>query len=398
MNCTFAAMMNRIVTLAAALLVSASCFGQQKAPVSPYAATDKAALKMPDSVAASTISMARYISAQFPTEAERVRAAYIWVASNIQYDVANMFALNFYEKPEEKVTKALATRKGVCEAYATLFQDVCSKMGVKSFVVTGYTKQNGFADYIPHAWVAAQAAGEWRIYDPTWGSGYISNGKFVKKLNESYYAARPQSIIKSHMPFDPLWQALYYPVNNQEFYDGKIAENKSKPYFSYPDSIVAYEAMSISQQLAGEARRIEAAGTKNAMIFDRLHHIKGQQENLSIDLYNGAIFDYNAGINQLNDFITYRNAKFEPMKPDAEIQGMLTKVTERFNDAKTKLKSINQPNSRNAPLIIQLMKNVDDATTQRDEMQEWLTKYFTKSKMGRRSMFYKITWYGIPLN
>jgi hypothetical protein len=394
--------MKQIITLLLAVVMSATCFGQQKAAVNPYAATDKAALRMPDSVAKTALSIARYINAQFPTDAERVRAAYIWVASNIQYDVSNMYAFNFYEKPEEKVAKALATRKGICEAYATLFQDVCSKMAVKSFVVTGYTKQNGFADYIPHAWVAALVNGNWQLYDPTWGSGYISNGKFVKRINEAYYAAKPQSLIKSHMPFDYMWQALYYPVNNQEFYEGKVAENKSKPYFSYPDSIKAYESMRHTQQLAAAARRIEAAGLKNSMIFDRLHHIKSELEterqNSGIDLYNGAVFDYNAGVSQLNDFINYRNEKFVPTKPDGEIQTMLSSATERFTSARTKLKSIEQPDSRNAPLIIQLMKNVDDAMTQRDEMQDWLTKYFAKSKMGRKSMFYKITWYGIPLN
>ena len=32
------------------------------------------------------------------------------------------------------------------------------------------------------------------------------------------------------------------------------------------------------------------------------------------------------------------------------------------------------------------------------EQQNWLTQYLSKGKMARKSMFYKITWYGIPLN
>jgi len=96
-----------------------------------------------------------------------------------------MYALNFYAKTEDKITKALKTRRGICENYATLFMDICNKTGIKSFVVEGYTKQNGFADYIPHAWSAALIDTTWYLFDPTWGSGYVNNGKFVSKINNA---------------------------------------------------------------------------------------------------------------------------------------------------------------------------------------------------------------------
>lgn len=43
------------------------------------------------------------------------------------------------------------------------------------------------------------------------------------------------------MPFDYLWQFLNYPVTNQEFYEGKMSQNKSKRYFNYKDSLIAYK-------------------------------------------------------------------------------------------------------------------------------------------------------------
>jgi hypothetical protein len=326
----------------------------------------------------------------------------VWLATNIRYDVANMFAINFYEKPEEKIAKALSTRQGICADYAALFQEVCTKVGIKSFVVEGYTKQNGFADYIPHAWAAASVAGEWLLFDPTWGSGYISNGKFVKKLNESYYAAKPSVLIKSHMPFDYLWQFLNYPVSNQEFYEGKVAQNKTKPFFSYTDSIQGYEQLKHTQQLNATASRIERNGIKNSMIFDRLHHIKLQLENEqqsnTVELYNGATMDYNDAIRYYNDFIEYRNKQFSPIKRDAEIQAMLDEAVNKIASAKGKVKGIEHPDASTAGLILQFNKSVDDIETHLQEMQEWLKKYFSKGKMGRRSMFYKVTWMGMPLN
>jgi len=46
-----------------------------------------------------------------------------------------MFAINFYEQKEEKISKPLKYRKGICENYAALFNDLCSKSGIKSFVI-----------------------------------------------------------------------------------------------------------------------------------------------------------------------------------------------------------------------------------------------------------------------
>src|SRR5690606_24015458 len=116
---------------------------------------DQLSLLVGDSLAATTEGLARYITANFKTETEKSRAAFYWITQNIQYDAENMFAINFYENRDEKVKKVLRTRKGICEHFAALFQEVCTLSGIRSLVVTGYTKQNGFADYIPHAWCAA---------------------------------------------------------------------------------------------------------------------------------------------------------------------------------------------------------------------------------------------------
>jgi transglutaminase/protease-like cytokinesis protein 3 len=188
----------------------------QKPAVNEYASIDKIALQLPDSLAKTTDQIATYINSNFKTDKDKSRAIFIWVASNIQYDIDNMFAINFYEKDEDKISKPLQTRKGICENYASLFTDICLKSGLKSFRIEGYTKQNGFTDYIPHAWSAALIDTTWFLFDPTWGSGYVNGGKFFKKINNDYFKADPLNLIKSHMPFDYLWQFLNYPITNQE--------------------------------------------------------------------------------------------------------------------------------------------------------------------------------------
>jgi transglutaminase/protease-like cytokinesis protein 3 len=62
--------------------------------------------------------------------------------------------------------------------------------------------------------------------DPTWGAGHVQNNKYVRKLDDSYFKADPEKLIQTHHPYDPLWQFLYYPISEQEFYNGNTLFNK----------------------------------------------------------------------------------------------------------------------------------------------------------------------------
>jgi transglutaminase/protease-like cytokinesis protein 3 len=371
---------------------------KQVKPVNVYEAIDQKALQIPDSLTHSTDDIAAYIKNNFTTETEKSRAVFIWIATNIQYDFENMFALNFYEKEEEKINKPLKTHKGICENYAALFNDICNKAGIKSYVVEGYTKQNGFTDYIPHAWNAAHIDSSWYLFDATWGSGYISNQKFVRRIDNDYFKASPEVRIKSHMPFDYLWQFLNYPITNQEFYEGNVKQNTSKPYFSYADSIKAWEVQPEAERLSATFARVEKNGVKNSMIFDRLEHLKMQFENIKISRYNSATDIYNDGVNKFNDFIQYRNKQFSPKKSDVEIKSMIDGADEKVKESQAILHDIKDPPANVVSAMVKLSKGLDDLSTHITEQQDWLKLYLSKSKVGRKSMFYKYTWMGIPLN
>lgn len=366
----------------------------------PYAEIDKRVLGIGIPESGSTQDIANSIVSKFKSDSDRTRAIFVWITDNIEYDIANMYALNFYEKREEKIAKALKTRKGICEHYAALFTDLCQKCGIKSFVITGYTKQNGFADYIPHAWSAARVNGTWFLFDPTWGSGYVNNGKFIKKLNNSYYKTPPARLVRTHMPFDPMWEFLNYPVTNQEFYEGNVTENKTKPFFSFTDSIAQYEQQDSITQLSSEARRIEGNGIKNAMIFDRLAHIKAAIEdqrnrqsmaayNAKVAQYNSAVSDFNEGVNDFNSYIDYWNKQFKPMRPDNEIQELFDVGYNKILSAQTKLKTIPDPDEKIKPMVTTLQKSVEDALARAREQQDWLKRYLSRSKLMRPTMFMK---------
>lgn len=378
-----------------------SAYGQKKV-ANPYAAIDKIALEIPDSLTTSAIDIANYITHNFSGDSDKARATYIWIATNIQYDIENMYAINFYEGKEEKAIKPLKTRKGICENYAALFNDVCKKAGLTSFIIEGFTKQNGLADYLPHAWNAALIDGTWYLFDVTWGSGFVSNGKFTRKLNNDYFKVLPSVLIKSHMPFDYMWQFLDYPVTVQDFIDGKFYQDNSRDYFNFSDSLKALDSLDYLFSLERSVDRIQKNGIRNSLIFDRLQHLKleidNYKQNQTVNLYNGAVADYNEGINLLNEFINYRNSQFKPIQTDAAIQAMVDNADANLKKAADKLKQIKYTDPRSASMVIQLHKSLNDVSNQLGEQNNWLKLYFSKGKAGRKSMFYKVTWFGVPLN
>ena len=150
-----------------------------------------------------------------------------------------MYAINYYEKKEDKIAKPLQTRQGICENYAVLFTDICEKAGIPAFEVMGYVRLNNQVQDISHAWCVAKIDANWYLFDPTWAAGYIINGAFVPKINNIYYKAIPSNFIM--MPFDPLWQLLYHPVSFTDFNKGIVKEDSGKAFFNFPDSIAVFE-------------------------------------------------------------------------------------------------------------------------------------------------------------
>lgn len=376
----------------------------QKTSISEFSAIDKKALHIPDSLTKNTDQIAKYIKLNFTSDTERSRAAFIWVASNISYDLDNMYAVNINETREDRIAKTLKTRKGICENYASLFSEILNQAGIKSFVIAGYTKQHTAIDQLSHAWSAALIDGSWYLFDATWGSGYVNNGKFTKKISDKFYKVSPENSIKTHMPFDYLWQFLEYPIANQEFYDGKIQPNKSKVKFNYKQALVDYENQTELEQLKSSAMRIEKNGIKNPLIFEQQKYLKLAaetiQQNTIVNLYNSATASYNEGIAAYNDFIYFRNKQFKPQTTDTIIQDMIDNAANNLEKAKTILREFPTADASTTSMVKQLRKAVDDATKNVAEQQTWLKSYFSKGKMARKSMFFerKVSLFGVPIN
>lgn len=389
--------MKKIILLLA--LIPAVLSAQTQKALNIYEQTDKRAAQIPETATGSA-ELGSYIRDNFSTETDKARAAYVWIAQHIDYDLENMYAINFYEKDEERIQKVLALRKGVCAHYAALYHDICRHAGLRSFVVEGFTQQGATRDDIPHAWCAVQLDDAWYMVDPTWGAGYVSNNKYTRKLNNEYFKVSPAVFVKSHMPFDYLWQFLGKPITVQEFYERKTSAAGED--FSYTDSIAAHMQLDSIKQTEAIVRRIEKNGLKNSMIFDRYQHLRldleRMKQNRTVNLYNSAVIDMNDAVADFNDYINYYNKQFTPMKSDNELQEMLDKVDRKISAAKAKLTQLGEPGDDLQAMVRQMNRSMDDIGTQLAEQQAWLKKYLAKGKMGRKTSFQKYTWMGIPLN
>ena len=201
-------------------------------------------------------------------ETEKLRALYTWIANNIEYDV-NSFESGLRPWPLPNIT--LKKGKAVCYGYAILFDSVCHYFNIPSFVVLGYTKYGFNPRSSDHAWNVVKINNEWKFIDVTWGSGKVekiekqgifnkilkrprikSTLVFVKKMNNKYFLISADSLLKTHLPSDPMWQLRNYPVSLDEFLSGNQTDSL---YFNYSDTLKNFLQLKEAEQKIASASR-----------------------------------------------------------------------------------------------------------------------------------------------
>jgi hypothetical protein len=373
-------------------------FGQTKVT---YTLVDSKMDKIPHNLSTTTTGIAEYINVNFKSENDKVRAAFYWTASNIRYDIENIESIDYKEISQDKIKNAVLTKKGVCIHYAEVFNDIAKRVGVKSYLVYGYTKQNGKVDILSHAWCAAKIDNTWWLFDPTWGAGYVDKKKFFKKINNLHYKVAPSQYIATHMPFDYLWQFLNYPVTNQEFIDGKTQLNKTKPNFDFTTQIEDYDRLSDLDKAKATLIRMEKNGIKNNLIremtLSKKSEVDAVQNNEAMAKLQSISDDYNQAVTMFNDFIAYRNNKFKPALPDLAIKAMIETPKEKIVDCQKRIYSIGAYNDNNIGNVKMLKNELINFLKQIEVHEKFVNDYLSKSKSARKSMFTTVTFFGIPV-
>ncbi|GIZ07306.1 hypothetical protein FUMI01_00330 [Flavobacterium sp. UMI-01] len=357
---------------------------------------------IPADFTTTTAYIANYIQANFKTDEDKLRAVFYWTTTNIHYDVKNMMAPNTVATSQERINKTLKSHKGVCIDYAEVFHAIATDLGLKNYIIEGFTKQGGKVSAIAHAWCAVQLNGKWYLVDPTWGAGGVQNGIFVKKLNNQFYKVAPEKMVASHLPFDYLWQFLQNPITFETFVSGKIQQPPLKRDFDFNKEILRYNTLSETDKSIETIARIEENKfSSSPVIASYLSVLKKnaalQRQNTAVEKMNAVVANYNQAIVFLNDFIFYRNKKFKPAVPDEQLERMVKEANERLVQCQNEVYTVGAVGPENSANLSNLKSQINLALKNSEEQLQFVQEYLKKSKLGRKMMFSQLTLMGVPL-
>ena len=298
----------------------------------------------------------------FKEDKDSVKAVFDWITDKIDYDVKMFKKIsetggfgnkkNVSQSKEEKIEYVLKSRKGVCMHYAELFDAIVKELGYQSFVVTGYTKKaeedaDDFAK-VGHAWNAIKVKGKWKLIDPTWGAGGVrDNRKFVKKYKPEWYNVEPEEMIKTHIPYDPIWQLLELPIPYANF-NIDLLLSPYEDNYNFESKIEAYLKKDKLEQTKEEIARSQDLG-KGSVALERwlenrisfvkkteavkLHNKEVELRNKEVELHNKAVALLKNSSLVFNEYAlakrdSFADVKWTPEYCKTKLQKMQTDVNQ----------------------------------------------------------------------
>ena len=171
--------------------------------------------------------LAKEITRNCKTDAERAKALYDWITGHITYDwkVWNdiIAGADTYTQPQDPLS-VIQRGTGVCAGYAWLFDALTASVGMQAnFVIGDVRGYRGTADdalisKFQHAWNSVQIDGQWYLLDSTWGAR--QNGESATDYlarRDYYFQTPPGQMIFDHLPETTDWQLLPSPVPSNAF-------------------------------------------------------------------------------------------------------------------------------------------------------------------------------------
>ncbi|MFT6337607.1 MAG: hypothetical protein ACI86M_000378 [Saprospiraceae bacterium] len=271
---------------------------------------------------------------QIDYQTDTLQAVYDWVTDNIKYDVAKLKKIKsgdgkhkkgkFKNRAEYRANQlevVIKKKKGVCEDYSLLFNSIVSELGYASFIITGVTKlrDGKVMKDSAHAWNTVKVNGVWKLYDPTWGAGYVKGAKkFIKKYNPKWYDTDPEVMKERHFPFDHIWQLSENPMTYQEFQKDTQSDESKTPY-DFNEMIASHLKKEEKEKLIDELNRSELNGGNIKAIKKRRKTLQKKIDNFNIynnaDLFNNTINNCRESSKLFGEYINEgKNKRFKGKK------------------------------------------------------------------------------------
>lgn len=342
--------------------------------------------EIPDAYTRSADSLALYIDTHHRNEEAKLQALYTWLTTHMTYNVYPTFVPAEERNDEAReIRETLRLREGVCRQFAKVFEAVGNRMDIPVWFVEGYVKSNGAVMSDPHAWCVARVDGKWFCYDPTFGMGYIRNYQFVSAPNTDYCRMAPETFIRTHMPFDPIFQLLEYPLSYQAFDDSsEEARVTDGAPCRFADSIRVYMRQSPAEQLVSTNRRMMRNGRPNRLVD---YCIQINTSNISVyrcrevyNVYKTAIKHYNRSTDLVNEMIRHERSGFKPKRQPSEIDAWLQGASAALLEADNLMQNVGEVPAQYLVAVNNLKESIGDLMGKIHRHEEILAAHYGGKK------------------
>lgn len=300
-------------------LFSSKLFG-----ITDYTEIDKKSVSVPDSLKTAD-QISAYLTKGLKNDIEKVRAFYIWISHNINYDLENRGSTKRFKSKADVIDYVLKNRKGICQQYSELFHVFCQKTGIKSFVIGGYARngQKQISD-VAHSWNAVQIGPNYYFIDVTWASGFTINNLYMNQFHDEYFLIEPLLFVTTHLPFDPVWQFSDNPITIFDFNNQNFLKLSEKGNYNYRAFIAEIEKQDRLTYLEQVNKRLFGLDELNDLLLDEIKEnafqITYEKGRIATEAYNTATDNYNLYINLKNS--RFRNPDIE----DAKLRELISDV------------------------------------------------------------------------
>jgi hypothetical protein len=374
-------MIKNLTLLFAAVSISLSAFSQ-----SGYATIDRSAVSVPRQLTAYK-EIAEHLTRDLSQEQEKARALYIWIAHNIRYDLSKLQSVLHYNTTSELLDEVMVRRQGVCQHYAELFHAMANSVGLKTMVISGYTRQpdESLSNY-SHAWNAVLINSEYYLIDATWAAGHVANNRYVHQFDDSFFLIEPETFIKTHIPFDPIWQFLDNPVSHNDFLNKDFSKLNQPGNFNYKHLIAAHEAKSETEQLEASIKRISDVNNGNKFIRE---HLSENQRQLTALKLNLAIDNMNKGVDYYNLYISRKNRQFRnPRISDDALAELINKAEAGIAKADAIILTLFSPDADLNRHINEVKAHLPSLVSSVEKEKRFVEKYLRTWKPFRGFLFF----------
>jgi len=352
-----------------------------------YSKIDKQSASVPPNLKTAE-EIAVYLTKNLNNPTDKTRAIYYWISHNIRYDMEMLTSNKSVTTTQELVVDVLKRRQGVCANYAELFHTCCKSVGIESYVINGFTKFDGKLATISHAWNGVVIDGKYYFIDVTWAAGQEDNGKYIHEFNDQYFLIQPSEFIKTHMPFDPIWQFSNNPLSNKEFESNNFAKLNKPSDYNFSDSIKSLISLKPIDKLIRETSRITKSGLTNSLVRE---FASMNQQNIVTLKYNQGIEFLNKSVEDFNFYILSKNKQFDGTNmKDEKILEILSDSRKNLEAAENEIKFLNSDNGNINRMIKDMEISINNMKTKLVVEDTFTAKYIKTWKPFRIFMFYTL--------